>query len=235
MDLDLVKEYQAAQKAFLACGLSQYEAKAYVALVANGYGNADTISETAGIPRTSAYKVLESLKAKGFAYSSRGRPRIYRPEDPEKLKSTIIQSIGQAFDRLSEITQTVAERGEPQLVFTVSGEARVIKKISELLDSAQGTFTISSPVIGRLNEALKRRFEQAAKRGVQITCITEPGHRLTSATKVVWKKNLIATDVIADGCRALIAAPDLSACGYVDNVLLAQHLEHFLHILERTE
>jgi len=47
----------------------------------------------------------------------------------------------------------------------------------------------------------------------------------------VHRKGLIATDVIVDGASALIAAPDLSACGYTDNASLAKHLENFLEII----
>jgi len=48
---------------------------------------------------------------------------------------------------------------------------------------------------------------------------------------VYWRKGLIATDIIADGERALLASPDLSACGFTDNAALAAHLESFLRIL----
>ena len=47
-------------------GLSDYEAKAYVALVMRSHGSAENISDIAEIPRTSIYKVLNGLKEKGF-------------------------------------------------------------------------------------------------------------------------------------------------------------------------
>src|SRR4030042_1567483 len=55
-------------------GLSQYESRAYLALVALGSSTANFVAEAAQIPRTSAYKVMESLEKKGFARKLPGRP-----------------------------------------------------------------------------------------------------------------------------------------------------------------
>ena len=54
-------------------GLSSYEAQGYAALVYHGVANADTVADTANIPRTSAYKVMESLVSKGLAKETEGR------------------------------------------------------------------------------------------------------------------------------------------------------------------
>lgn len=54
------------------------------------------------------------------------------------------------------------------------------------------------------------------------------------SVNVIRRRALIATDVIADGKTALIAAPDLSACGYTDNEVLSRHLEEFLRIMSES-
>src|SRR5437870_5655798 len=75
--VDLELEFERATKTLESIGLSGYEARGYIALVAHGYGSAETIAETAHIPRTSAYKVRQSLRQKGFAISrSRGEPPV---------------------------------------------------------------------------------------------------------------------------------------------------------------
>jgi hypothetical protein len=45
------------------------------------------------------------------------------------------------------------------------------------------------------------------------------------------RSGLIATDVISDNKEALLASPDLNACGYTDNALLAEHMQRFLEIM----
>ncbi len=212
-------------------GLSTYEAKAYVALVELGYGNADTIADAAQIPRTSAYKVLQMLCEKGFAISTKGRPMIFKPERPEEVKRKVVSRIGEVFESLQTRHEILMDKGEPQVVYTIWGKQRVMRKIGELLDTASSTFIIATPTMAEIRVELARKMDGALKRKVDLVVITEPMQRVPEGCRVVWKKGLLATDIIADGERALIAAPDLNACGYTDNASLARHLESFLHIL----
>lgn len=229
--VDLEKEYGAVSKTLESIGLSSYEARGYVALVAHGYGSAETIAETAKIPRTSAYKVLQSLCSKGFAISTRGRPTIFKPESPAKIKEKVIERLSESFDKLDLIHEILREKGEPQLVFTITGKARVLEKVGELLDRATGSFIVATPSFYEIRERLSKKLEGAIDRGVRVTVITEPMQKVPEGSTVYWRKGLIATDIIADGERALLASPDLSACGFTDNAALAAHLESFLQIL----
>ena len=230
-ELDLQQDTREASTVLQSLGLSAYEARAYIALVAHGYGNAETISETSGIPRTSAYKVLSSLCNKGYAISTRGRPMIFKPEAPEKVKNDVLLRVSSVFDDLQVLHEVLMDKGEPQLVYTIQGKQRVLRKIAELLDTAAHTFIISTPTLSVVRETLNKRIGAAVKRGVQATVITEPNQRVPAGVTVVRKRGLIATDIIADGERALIASPDLNACGYTDNASLAKHLENFIMIL----
>ena len=64
---ELYTEFRLLADKLAVLGLSPYEARAYIALIAHGYGNAEVIATTAQIPRTSAYKILQSLESKGYA------------------------------------------------------------------------------------------------------------------------------------------------------------------------
>jgi sugar-specific transcriptional regulator TrmB len=46
-------------------GLTEYEAKAYLALLNTYLSTATKVSENSGVPRTKIYSVLETLKNKG--------------------------------------------------------------------------------------------------------------------------------------------------------------------------
>ncbi len=230
-ELDLQQDTREASTVLQSLGLSAYEARAYIALVAHGYGSAETIAETSGIPRTSAYKVLSSLRDKGYAISTRGRPMIFKPEAPEKVKNDVLLRVSSVFDELQVLHEVLMDKGEPQLVYTIQGKQRVLRKIAELLETATRTFFISTPTLSEVQETLSKRIGAAVKRGVQAPVITEPNQRVPSGVTVVRKRGLIATDIIADGARALIASPDLNACGYTDNASLAKHLENFVMIL----
>lgn len=228
---ELEREFLNVSGKLEALGLSAYESKAYIALVAHGYGNAELIAKTAQIPRTSAYSVLKSLETKGFAMATTGRPVIYKPEPPSKIYERVKEELKETFQKLELIHEILRERGEPQLVYTITGKDKVTEKIGELLDKSTKNFIISTPVMLEIRENLGKKFQNAMKRGIEITVITEHLQKVPWEVKVVRRNGLIATDVVSDGASALIASPDLNACGYIENASLARHLEQFLEIL----
>ena len=233
--MDLREEYEKASKTLESIGLSTYEARGYIALVAHGFGSAEIVAETAGIPRTSAYKVLQSLCSKGFAFAAQGRPMIFRPEVPANIKERVMKQLSDTFDKLDAVHEVLRDKGDPQLVYTITEKERVLKKIGELMDSATESFMVSTPTFSEIREELRKNIENAVKRGIKFTVITAPMQKVLDGIDIHRKKNLIATDVIADGQTALIASPDLSACGFTDNAYLAKHLENFLQILMEHE
>ncbi len=229
---ELYKEFRLLSEKLSILGLSSYEARAYIALIAHGYGNADDIANTAQIPRTSAYKVLQGLEEKGFAVGKQGgRPKIFKPEPPQNIYNKFKTDLEETFEKLALLHEIVHERGMPQLIFTIAGKDKVIDKIGELLDVSTKSFMISTPAFSSVRDKLQKKFQNAVKRGVNITVITAPTQGSSDYAKVIHRDGLLATDVIADNQQALIAAPDLSACGYTDNELLAKHLQDFLEIM----
>src|SRR5207244_913253 len=124
--VDLDQEVERATKTLESIGLAGYEARGYIALVAHGYGSAETIAETARIPRTSAYKVLQSLCQKGFAISTRGRPTIFKPEAPSKVKGRVIDHLEDTFAKLDLLHEVLRSKGEPQLVRCERGRFRCL-------------------------------------------------------------------------------------------------------------
>jgi sugar-specific transcriptional regulator TrmB len=228
---ELYTEFRLLADKLAILGLSPYEARAYIALIAHGYGNADVIANTAQIPRTSAYKVLQSLESKGYAIATQGRPKIFKPEPPGNIYERFKSDLEETFEKLSLLHEVVHERGMPQMIFTIAGKEKVIEKIGELLDMTTKSFMICTPAFSSVRDRLHKKFQNAVNRGVKITVITGPTQGKPEYAEVVHREGLLATDVIADDAQALIAAPDLSACGYTDNELLAKHLQDFLEIM----
>jgi len=235
LEIDIEEEVEKASKTLEVIGLSSYESRTYMALVAHGYGTADTIAQTARIPRTSCYRALEGLEEKGLAYSTEGRPRVYRPEPPETVRRMVQVRLDETFDKLEMVHEVLSDKGMPQLVYTVMGKAKVMHKLGELLDTSTTRFILSTPYLSEIRKALQKNIDHAVKRGVEVMIITAPGQKGIRGVRVVRKKGLIATDVISDGTRALLASPDLNACGYTDNPELSEHLERFLQIVMEHE
>ncbi len=230
----LMKEYREVSSIMARFGLSEYESRAYIALVAVGTSSAPFVAEVAQIPRTSAYKVMRGLESKGFVKSKQGRPRSFTAENPEELSKRVIADAERVFSRIGEFKDMLSQRGVPQLVYTIMGKDRVLEKIGEMLDKAEKNFVMSTPIISKIHRPLSKKFSNALSRNVSIKIITSPFVKAPRGVEVTRRKSLIATDVISDGKTALLAAPDLSACGYTDNEALSKHLEDFLRIMDES-
>lgn len=224
-------EFRKAAEVLGKVGLTQYEARAYIALVGRGLGDAATLATAAGIPRTSAYKVLESLAQKGYAKPTGGKPILFRPTPPLDVAETLKGAIQEVFEKLATLHRVVAEHGEPQLVYLLSGREKVLQKIGELLDQSTGAFILTTPQLADLRDELGKKIQHAVKRGVRVTFITTPLQRIPEGVEFVSRENLRATEALSDGAHALLAAPGLEACGFTDNPILIAHLKQFLEMV----
>lgn len=211
-------------------GLSEYEARAYIALVMRSHGSAEDVAEVAGIPRTSAYKVLETLKRKGYVNARGGRPAVFHPVPPEEIRDRTTAEVQRIFRQLETLKGTLSEKGTSQLIYTISGKDKVLAKIGEMLDLAQERFFISSPSLLEIINSHGARFTNAIKRGVAVTVVAEPSARVPEASEVIRRPDLLATDVITDDEIALLASPDHSICGFTDNPFLVAYLDNFFEM-----
>lgn len=92
----MIKELQ-------SIGLSKYESECYFALLENGALTGKEISNKTTLPRTSVYPNLESLETKGFIFSLRQSPKIYKAKDPQIAINNYTKS---KIETLKEISQT---------------------------------------------------------------------------------------------------------------------------------
>jgi sugar-specific transcriptional regulator TrmB len=66
-------------------GLTEYEAKAYLALLNTHLSTATQVSEKSGVPRTKMYSVLEALRDKGWVRVYSGVPLLFKAVQPLKV------------------------------------------------------------------------------------------------------------------------------------------------------
>jgi sugar-specific transcriptional regulator TrmB len=227
---ELEVEYRKLASVLEKLGLSDYEARAYVALVVKNHATADELAGISMLPRTSVYKALSALEEKRYVTSSKGRPTIYHPVPVEEIRARTLTELNEMFDKLASIKGMLSEKGTPQLVFTIIEKKRVMAKIGEMIESAKGSIMISSPVISEIRSVHGPKFKDAINRGVKVVVITLPGSKVPESSEVYRKSDLLATDLIVDGEMAMIASPDLELCGFSDNPFIAEHLERFMRM-----
>ncbi len=212
-------------------GLSSYEAQGFAALVYYGVASADTIADAAKIPRTSAYKVMESLVQKGFAKETQGRPRMFKPEDMNQIRNDMEEKFQQLFRDLKELQDLLPSKGEPQLVYTIYGSQKVMDKIEEMFNLTESEIWVCTPKVKEIRTSLKKVIDNAIKRGVRVVFVTPPNKRVPQNTEVHRKEGLSVTDVVSDQTRALLAGPEMDACGYTDNPALAMQVYMFINTM----
>ena len=80
-----------AAQSFQSLGLSAYEAKALASLFAKHDSTAQDIAQSAEIPYTKIYAILNSLEKQGLVKCTLDRPKKYRPLDADSVVSSIIE------------------------------------------------------------------------------------------------------------------------------------------------
>jgi sugar-specific transcriptional regulator TrmB len=127
-------------------GMSEYEAKAYIATVVLGEGTIKEISDESKVPRSRAYDVMERLLEKGFVEVGNTNPRCYRANDPAEVFGHLIEDMEKARDEvvkaLEEIGSTVERKNNP--IWTIKGEWAIDHKVAEMVDSAKRDVVIIS-------------------------------------------------------------------------------------------
>ncbi len=95
-------------------GLTEYEAKAYLALLNTHLNTATQASEKSGVPRTKIYAVLEALRSKGWVHVYSGVPLLFKAVQPlrvfEKAKADYAEFLESVKMTLKEEVNNVCEK-----------------------------------------------------------------------------------------------------------------------------
>ena len=156
-------------------GMSEYEAKAYIATVVLGEGTIKEISDESKVPRSRAYDVMERLLEKGFVEVGNTNPRCYRANDPAEVFGHLIEGMEKARDEvvraLEELGSTAEKRDNP--IWTIKGEWAIDHKVAEMMDSARRDVV----VISIHNDYLRRyaKYVAAASETKAVTVVVLEG------------------------------------------------------------
>jgi len=95
-------------KTFKDFGLTEYEARAYVALLTKPTMSVLEVARVAGIPRTNAYESLRRLAEKGLCTARPGRTKRYSAAEPGLMRERLLEEVEERFD--AEIEDLEARR-----------------------------------------------------------------------------------------------------------------------------
>jgi len=191
-------------------GLTEYEAKAFLALIARGEPmNGYEVAKSSGIPRSTIYEVLAKLVARGAAVQVHGVGRstesfVALPVDSfiegyrSKLSSTL--------DGLSETLPRVAAKNRTHLVQKLAGREAITQRMNDVVARAQQYVWLS--IWPDLLRAVKRSATARAKDGVDIASIVFG--EVASFPGLVVSHEYLSPAVTEErlGCRLYIVAAD---------------------------
>src|SRR4030065_469756 len=81
-------------------GLTEYEAKAYTALLNAHLSTATQVSEKSCVPRTRIYSVLESLQTRGWIRIISGVPLLFKAVEPAKVFEKVKEDYSELLDSI---------------------------------------------------------------------------------------------------------------------------------------
>ncbi len=143
----------------MEAGFSEYEARAYIALVRENPLTAYEIAREAGIPTAKIYGVVSRLAQKGvFSVTGEGKGKRYMPMDTqdfvEGLRGRIHTTLTQIEGGLSGITRKSGASG----ILNLQGYDYIIDKAQRLITGTRRTLLVSvwQQDIKELRPALKK-------------------------------------------------------------------------------
>jgi len=194
-------------------GLTEYEAKAYTALLNTHLSTATKISEKSGVPRTRIYQVLEQLQQKGWIHIISGVPLLFKPVQPAKV-----------FEKVKEDYAELLESAKTTLTKEVNNvkEKFVVKKFDIGLDGLKIEIKKAKTVeISNATTTFIKKVSDSFQKDAKIKILLYPGenkanglsniefkHAEIAIVSIVRNKEVPSMSITLDENRTFTAFQD---------------------------
>lgn len=151
-------------------GLTEYEARVYLALLKESPATGYQISKASGVPRSMVYEALGRLDNRGAVLSTKtGRATLYRPLPPDMLLEGYEREqrrlVGSLRAGLAEVERPVAA----ERLWRILGRDSVRAYMLSMVEACAGELFLVLP--DPELEALREVVVQAAARGVRVRAL----------------------------------------------------------------
>ena len=192
-------------------GFSEYEAKAYLGLLAKSPVTGYELAKLCGVPRSMIYEVLGKLTTRGAVLSSQVDDTTrYAPVPPHELLDRLRHEHEDLLDVLSTELSRRAPASEPDYVWNIEGAAHILAKSREMIDGAQRELllALTDESLAHLREPLRRAYDRGLRLRVLFFGQGELGfgqvERHPFAEAILSEIGAGGLMVVADGREALI-------------------------------
>lgn len=163
MKLEIIKMLQ-------DLNFTEYEAKAYLALLDKSPLSGYAISLNSGVPRSKIYEVLSGMVERGEVMVSHEDPSLYTPLSPQELirlkKSKIDSSFEAAETALAHYSYVSLNR---ENIWNITGFEAILNRAAEAINRAAGRVLLE--IWTEEAKLLEPELRRAAKRGVEILIV----------------------------------------------------------------
>jgi sugar-specific transcriptional regulator TrmB len=161
-------------------GFTEYEAKAYLALLKGRPATAYAVSRDSGVPRSKVYGVLEGMVGRGVAFVSHGEPAGYAPLPPGELVRSRRREAEAVLSAAEEGLEGWVdwEDGAPgdDRIWDIRGRGEILSRLKDLAGRAEERMLLQ--VWREDAPELEGELAEAAGRGVEVTVVAygDPGY-----------------------------------------------------------
>ncbi|MDW8063635.1 MAG: helix-turn-helix domain-containing protein [Candidatus Caldarchaeum sp.] len=206
------------RRALLELGLTDYEVRAYIALVENGPMTASELSDLKTIPYSKVYEVLNALAEKGFIESQMGRPAKYFPKSPATAVESLVQSIEKNVRHLSEtvvkeLMPVFEKRGgrERPDIWILRGEESIMEKVREVVSRCDNELLVAAPALSKeIAESMRALILSARARDARVQVMASSSvnpvllKRLAEVSEVRVREQMFGGGIICDNREVVI-------------------------------
>lgn len=232
-----------AQELLKDAGLSGYEAKAYLALLAGGEPmNGYEVAKASGVPRSTVYETLGKLVSRGAAFevASDSDSVSYVPLPSEALIGRLRRQTQETIAGLEAVLPTIGAALTARVVQHVTSRNEMIDRANDVIESARRTVWLS--IWPQEAPAFVPAVQAAVERGVDVFTVgygdvgALPGrvylHSYSAPEVVEERLECRLSIVVADHDQALIGGVMADAVWGVwsddraVSLLAAEHVRH---------
>jgi HTH-type transcriptional regulator, sugar sensing transcriptional regulator len=194
-------------------GMSGYEAKVYLALLAAGEPlNGYELAKQSSVPRSTVYETVGKLVARGSAFEVNmpDSGTAYLPLPVESLLARVRRDVDDALGALATSLPMVSAPRDAHLTQQIRGRRHVLDRAKDVIESASSDLLVSiwPPEVPELLDELRR----ASARGVEVTTLIFGAPDALDGIGTVFEHRFSAPEIVEErlGCRLFAFVADRS-------------------------
>lgn len=206
-------------------GLTQYQARAYCALVSCGRSTAADVAVASGIPQARVYAVLKELSEKGLVAVDLGPPAHYAPVPIDGYLQSLADSFRERAKAIELDAETIAAQLRPRQeegsedagrMLALRGKRGILAAAHEVARGARERLVVagSGPFADDLAKGLVALARERSQQGVRVEVVLSIGPREMPHARSLARHAEVRHNERAAGVFALVADDRAALVGH---------------------